>query len=66
MPWKERDVKNLRFEFALRSLEEKIPFTVLCSECGIQPKTGYKWRQRFLEEGAAEPEAPFLKTHNGR
>lgn len=53
MPWKERAVKNLRFEFVLRSLHEKISFTTLCREYGIQPKTGYKWKQRFLEEGAA-------------
>jgi len=53
MPWKERDVKNLRLEFVLRSFGEKLPFTVLCREYGIQTKTGYKWRQRFLEEGAA-------------
>ena len=51
MPWKERDVENLRREFVLRSLFEKIPFAALCREYGIQPKTGYKWRKRFLQEG---------------
>ena len=51
MAWKEWDVGNLRREFVLRSLYEKQSFTALCREYGIQPKTGYKWRQRFLEEG---------------
>lgn len=51
MPWKETDMKSLRTEFVMRSLEEKIPFVQLCREYGIEPKTGYKWKQRFLEEG---------------
>lgn len=51
MPWKEKDVKNLRREFVLRSLYEKQPFKSLCQEYGIQPKTGYKWKQRFIAEG---------------
>lgn len=51
MPWKERDVKNLRLEFVLRALGEKVPFRELCREYGIVPKTGYKWKDRFVEEG---------------
>ena len=53
MPWKERDVKKLRLEFVLRALSEATSFVDLCEEYGIQAKTGYKWKQRFLEEGAA-------------
>jgi putative transposase len=51
MPWRERAVKNLREEFVLRALSEGISFGALCREYGIQPKTGYKWKQRFVEEG---------------
>ena len=51
MPWKETDVMSLRSEFALRSLESKLPFIVLCQEYGISAKTGYKWKERFLAEG---------------
>jgi putative transposase len=51
MPWKETDVMSLRTEFALRALEGKLPFVVLCHEYGISPKTGYKWKERFLAEG---------------
>ena len=52
MPWKEQDVKKLRYEFVLRSLGEKVPFRELCREYGIGPKTGYKWKERFLKDGA--------------
>jgi putative transposase len=51
MPWKETDVMSLRTEFALRALECKMPFVVLCHDYGISPKTGYKWKERFLAEG---------------
>lgn len=51
MPWKETDVMNLRTEFVLRTFEGKLPFSDLCREFGISRKTGYKWKQRFLEEG---------------
>lgn len=53
MPWQESNVMNLRFEFALRSLNETTPFAELCREYGISAKTGYKWKQRFLESGAS-------------
>jgi transposase-like protein len=42
------DVKK---EFVLKALDERIVFTELCREYGISTKCGYKWRQRFLVEG---------------
>jgi len=51
MPWKETDVVKLRTEFALRAMEDKIPFVRLCREYGISAKTGYKWKARFIENG---------------
>ena len=53
MAWKETDVKNQRLEFVLRALSESLPFVELCREYEIKPKTGYKWKNRFLEEGIA-------------
>jgi putative transposase len=53
MPWKECDVVSLRLQFALRSLNETTPFIELCREFGISPKTGYKWKERFLESGSS-------------
>jgi putative transposase len=51
MPWKERNVVNLRTEFVLRVFEGRVPFGALCREYGISRKTGYKWKERFLRDG---------------
>lgn len=51
MPWKETDVVNVRTEFVLRVFEGKLAFGELCGEYGISRKTGYKWKERFLEQG---------------
>lgn len=51
MPWKETCVMDLRFEFVMRALCEEKPLRELCTEFGISAKTGYKWRDRFLERG---------------
>ncbi|MCR3955798.1 MAG: helix-turn-helix domain-containing protein, partial [Gudongella sp.] len=40
-----------REEFVLRALSEEISFTQLCDEYGISRKTGYKWKERFLNQG---------------
>lgn len=53
MPWKETYVMDSRVEFVTRALQEAIPFKELCQEFGISRKTGYKWRDRFLELGRA-------------
>lgn len=39
-----------RREFALKALGT-LNFRALCQEYGISPKTGYKWRERFLRQG---------------
>lgn len=51
MPWKETCVMNQRTEFVLRVLQGVEPFGQLCREYGISRKTGYKWKQRFFEQG---------------
>jgi transposase InsO family protein len=51
MPWKETCVVDLRTEFAMRALGEQISFSDLCREYGISRKTGYKWKERFVEQG---------------
>jgi putative transposase len=50
MPWKETRKMDQRTEFALRSMKTT-NFRELCREYGISTKTGYKWKQRFLERG---------------
>jgi putative transposase len=52
MPWKEIKVMNQRSEFVLRAMQTT-NFRDLCREYGISAKTGYKWKQRFIEEGLA-------------
>lgn len=51
MPWTETEVMDQRTEFVLRVLRNAERFGEVCREFGISRKTGYKWRQRFLEEG---------------
>ena len=41
-----------RLEFALKALQSP-NFRELCREYGISAKTGYKWRDRFMENGLA-------------
>src|SRR2546426_11552601 len=41
---------NQRTEFVLRAMKTD-NFRELCQEYGISPKTGYKWKERFLEQG---------------
>ena len=53
MPWTETNVMDQRTEFALRVLRNVERFGEVCREYGISRKTGYKWKQRFLEEGSS-------------
>lgn len=51
MPWKETCVMDSKVEFVMRALQEGVPFNELCQEFGISRKTGYKWKERFLQQG---------------
>lgn len=51
MPWQEHDVMDQRTEFVLRVIRGSERFGAICREYGISRKTGYKWKERFLEEG---------------
>ena len=50
MPWKTKEPMDLRIEFAMKALRTE-NFRALCAEYGISAKTGYKWRERFLQQG---------------
>jgi putative transposase len=52
MPWKETKMIDERMNFALKSLQEGANFSELCTAFGISRKTGYKWRERYIKEGA--------------
>jgi putative transposase len=51
MPWVTKNLMNKRTEFAVKALKTD-NFRALCREYGISPRVGYKWRDRFLAEGA--------------
>jgi transposase InsO family protein len=53
MPWKETSVVEERKKFVLAAYKSKDTFTVICCRFGISTKTGYKWLERFKENGTA-------------
>lgn len=52
MPWKQTQAMDQRIEFVMKALSCS-DFGRLCRDYGISRKTGYKWRERFLNEGIA-------------
>jgi putative transposase len=51
MPCQETEVVDQRTEFVLRVLRGGEGFGEICREYGISRKTGYKWKERFIQEG---------------
>jgi putative transposase len=67
MTWKEKNMINLRTEFALKAMQEGVNFSQLCQEYGISRRVGYKWKARFKIEGCAGmmDQSRKPKTHPG-
>ena len=38
-------------EFVMEALKGTMNFTSLCAKYCISPKTGYKWKERFIQQG---------------
>ena len=53
MPWKETNAMKEKEKFIEQMLLAEKPFKHLCAEFGISEKTGYKWKNRFFEQGNA-------------
>lgn len=53
MPWEEVTAMSRRKEFVHLAQGEDANMTRLCSRFGISRKTGYKWLERFLQQGEA-------------
>lgn len=51
MPWKQTTPMEQRKEFVVLALKGEIPFRTLCRRFGISRKTGYKWLERYQQEG---------------
>ena len=51
MPWEKRKSELLRMEFVMLASHTGVNKSQLCREFGISRKTGYKWLNRYREEG---------------
>ena len=51
MPWQELVTMGIREEFVLRAQAPEANIAGLCREYGVSRKTGYKWLERFKEQG---------------
>src|SRR6185369_7846263 len=49
--WLKVDLLEQRTRFVMQASAVGIPMAQLCRQFGISRKTGYKWRQRFREQG---------------
>lgn len=54
MPWREIGVEEERLRFVILANRRGSGFSALCREFGISRPTGYKWLERYREEGAGE------------
>ena len=52
MPWKEVNTVDLRREFVRLVESRSLDMSELCRRYGISRKTGYKWLERYAQEGA--------------
>lgn len=51
MVWRNVKVEDQR-EYLVKSyISKSLSIKELCEECGVSRKTGYKWYQRYIEEG---------------
>lgn len=64
MPWKEVNPMDQKIEFVLKSFQKDTNFTLLCQEYGISTKTGYKWKERFFQEGIEGLNDKSTKPHS--
>lgn len=53
MPWNIFSAIGERTRFVRAALKHLKPFAVLCQAFGISRRTGYKWLQRFQQDGRA-------------
>jgi transposase InsO family protein len=53
MPWPERSTMSIRREFVLLAGQPQSNVRELCRRYGVSPRTGYKWLDRYREQGDA-------------
>lgn len=63
MPWKVSGAMDQRLHFVSEYLKHVRTMTELCAEFGISRKTGYKWAQRYADQGATGLEERSRRPH---
>ncbi len=53
MPWKKTDPMEERIRFVMEAESDVFEMSELCQRYGVSRKTGYKWLQRYRQEGVA-------------
>lgn len=53
MGWKETCAVEERMRFMVAAEKREESFAAICRRFGVSRRIGYKWLQRFEEEGAA-------------
>lgn len=53
MPWSQTSPMDQKLQFVAECLREVFSISELCERFGISRKTGYKWIERYLRNGAA-------------
>jgi putative transposase len=53
MPWRERSPMDERLQFVADHTRQMWSMTELCERYGVSRKTGYKWIERYVRQGAA-------------
>ena len=53
MPWNRTDPMEERIRFVMEAKSDVFQMSELCQRYGVSRKTGYKWLQRYRQEGLA-------------
>jgi putative transposase len=64
MPWKETSPMNQKVQFIADFSKDIFSFTELCERYDISRKTGYKWVERYVEDGPGALEDLPRKPHH--
>jgi putative transposase len=51
MPWRETSPMDQKVQFIADFSKDRFSFTELCERYEISRKTGYKWVERYVEDG---------------
>ena len=51
MGWMETCAVEERMRFVMAIMEREEAFAAVCRQFGVSRKTGYKWLERYLEDG---------------